>query len=161
MSNQKPYRLLNPLDTLSYPSESIGIDFVGLLPQSKNRNGTYDTITTVICLLTGMAYLLLSRQDYNAWQVAKLMFEQIYKLHGVPKNIISDWDSLFTSVFWKHLHELVGTKLQMSSAYHPQSDGATEKANKTLTQMLCQCVDAKQKDWVSKLPAIEFAINSA
>jgi hypothetical protein len=49
----------------------------------------------------------------------------------------------------------------MSSAYHPQSDGATERANKTLTQMLRQCVDAKQKDWVSKLPVIEFAINSA
>jgi hypothetical protein len=108
-----------------------------------------------------MVHLIPSRQDYKARQVAELMFEQIYKLHGVPKNIISDRDSLFTSVFWKHLHELIGTKLRMSSAYHPQSDGATERANKTLTQMLRQCVDPKQKDWVSKLPAIEFAINSA
>ena len=160
-SNQKPYRLLNPLSIPSHPWESIGVDFVGLLPESKNQDGTYDAITTVICLLTRMVHLIPSRQDYKARQVAELMFEQIYKLHGVPKNIISDCDSLFTSVFWKHLHELVGTKLRMSSAYHPQSDGATERANKTLTQMLRQCVDAKQKDWVSKLPAIEFAINSA
>jgi transposase InsO family protein len=58
------------------------------------------------------------------------MFEQIYKLHGIPKNIISDHDSLFTSIFWKYLHELVGMKLRMSSTYHPQSDGATERANK-------------------------------
>jgi transposase InsO family protein len=106
-----------------------------------------------------MVHLIPSQQDYNAQQVADLMFEQIYKLHGVPKNIISDRDSLFTSVFWKHLHQLVGTKLRMSSAYHPQSDGATERANKTLTQMLCQCMDARQKDWVYKLLAIEFAIN--
>jgi hypothetical protein len=160
-SNQKPYGLLNPLSMPSHPWESIGVDFVGPLPESKNRDGTYDTITTVICLLTRMVHLIPSRQDYKAWQVAELMFEQIYKLHGVPKNIISDRDSLFTSVFWKHLHELVGTKLRMSSAYHPQSDGATERANKTLMQMLRQCVNAKQKDWVSKLPAIEFAINSA
>jgi len=89
------------------------------------------------------------------------MFEHIYKLRGMPENIISDRDSLFTSVFWKRLHELVGTKLRMSSTYHPQSDGATERSNKTLTQMLHQCVDTKQKNWVSKLPAIEFAINSA
>jgi hypothetical protein len=108
-----------------------------------------------------MVHLIPSRQDYKARQVAELMFKQIYKLHGVPKNIISDQDSLFMSVFWKHLHDLVGTKLRMSSVYHPQSDGATERANKTLTQMLHQCVDAKQKNWVSKLPTIEFAINSA
>jgi hypothetical protein len=91
--------------------ESIGVDFVGPLPESKNRDSTYDTITMVICLLTGMVHLIPSRQDYKARQVAELMFEQIYKLHGVPKNIISDRDSLFTSVFWKHLHELVGTRL--------------------------------------------------
>ena len=108
-----------------------------------------------------MVHLVPSRQEYTARQVAELMFEHIYKIHGVPKNIISDQDSLFMSVFWKHLHELVGTKLRMSSVYHPQSDGATERANKTLTQMLRQCVNTKQKDWVSKLPAIEFAINSA
>ena len=160
-SNQKPYGLLNPLSIPSHPWESIGVDFVGPLPESKNRDGSYDSITTVICLLTGMVHLIPSRQDYKARQVTEMMFEQIYKLHSIPKNIISDRDSLFTSEFWKHLHELVGTKLRMSSSYHPQSDGATERANKTLTQMLRQCVNAKQKDWVSKLPAIEFAINSA
>jgi hypothetical protein len=89
------------------------------------------------------------------------MFEEIYKHHGLPKSIVSDRDVLFMSVFWQHLNQLIGTKLKMSSAYHPQTDGATEHANRTVTQMLRQCVDEKQKDWVIKLPAIEFAINSA
>jgi hypothetical protein len=160
-NNQKPYGLLNPLSIPSYPWESIGIDFVGPLPESSNRDGSFDSITVVICLLTAMVHLVPSRTNYNARQLAELMFEEVYKLHGLPKNIISDRDVLFTSVFWDKLHKLLGTKLRMSSAYHPQTDGSTERANRTVTQMLRQCINEKQNDWVSKLPAIEFAINSA
>ena len=160
-SNKKPYGLLNPLEVPTYPWESMGIDFVGPLPESGNRDGMYDSITVVICLLTSMVHLIPSRTNYNATQLAELMFEHVYKLHGLPKNIVSDRDVLFTSVFWSRLHRLIGTKLRMSSAYHPQSDGATERANRTVTQMLRQCIHPNQKDWVTKLPAIEFAINSA
>lgn len=160
-SNQKPYGLLNPLNVPTQPWESIGVDFVGPLPESTNRDGKFDTITVVICLLTSMVHLIPSKSTYNAKQIAELMFEMVYKLHGLPKHIISDRDVLFTSIFWRHLHALIGTKLRMSSAYHPQSDGSTERANRTVTQMLRQCVGDKQTDWVSKLPAIEFAINSA
>ena len=108
-----------------------------------------------------MVHPIPSRTNYNARQLAELMFEEIYKLHGLPKNIISDRDVLFTSTFWGHLHKLLGTKLRMSSAYHPQTDGSAERANRTVTQMLRQCINEKQTDWVAKLPAIEFAINSA
>ena len=160
-SNQKPYGLLNPLSVPSYPWESIGMDFVGPLPESGNRDGLFDSITVVICLLTSMVHLIPSRTNYSASQLAELIFEHIYKLHGLPKNIISDRDVLFTSTFWKQLHRLIGTRLRLSSAYHPQSDGSTERANRTITQMLRQCVNPNQKDWVAKLPAIEFAINSA
>lgn len=162
-TNQKPYGLLNPLTVPTYPWESIGMDFVGPLPESGNRDSVYHLITVVICLLTSMVHLIPSRINYNASQLAELMFEHIYKLHGLPKNIISDRDVLFTSVFWSRLHQLIGTKLRMSSAYHPQSDGATERANRTITQMLIirQCIHPNQRDWVTKLPAIEFAINSA
>ena len=137
------------------------MDFVGPLPESGNRDGFFDSITVVICLLTSMVHLVPSRTNYNASQLAELMFEHIYKLHGLPKHIVSDRDVLFTSTFWKQLHRLIGTKLRLSSAYHPQSDGSTERANQTITQMLRQCVHPNQKDWVAKLPAIEFAINSA
>ena len=160
-TNQKPYGLLNPLPVPTQPWEAIGIDFVGPLPESKNRDGTFDSITVVICLLTAMVHLIPSRITYNARQIAELMFEEIYKLHGLPKHIISDRDVLFTSIFWGHLHKLMGTKLKMSSAYHPETDGSTERANRTVTQMLRQCINEKQTDWVSKLPVIEFAINSA
>ena len=160
-SNQKPYGLLNPLSIPTYPWESIGVDFVGPLPESGNRDGIFDSITVVICLLTSMVHLIPSRINYNATQLAELMFEHVYKMHGLPKNIISDRDVLFTSVFWSRLHNLIGTRLRMSSAYHPQSDGATERANRTVTQMLRQCIHPNQKDWVAHLPAIEFAINSA
>ena len=89
------------------------------------------------------------------------MFKNVYKHHGLPKYIISDRDVLFTSTFWGHLHQLIGSSLKMSSAYHPQTDGSTERVNRTITQMLRQCISSDQKDWVAKLPMIQFAINLA
>ena len=160
-NNQKPYGLLNPLTIPSEPWESIGMDFVGPLPTSNNCDGSFDSITVVICLLTAMVELLPSRINYRAQELAELMFNGVYKHHGLPRTIVSDCDVLFTSTFWGHLHKLVGTKLKMSSAYHPQTDGATEHANRTVTQMLRQCINLDQRDWVIKLPAIQFGINSA
>ena len=115
----------------------------------------------VICLLTSMVHLISSHINYNTSQLAELMFENIYKIHRLPKNIISDRDVLFTSVFWSRLHRLIDSKLHMSSAYHLQTDGSTERANRTVTQMIRQCIHPNQKDWVMKLPTIEFAINLA
>lgn len=160
-SNQKPYGLLNPLPVPSLPWEAIGIDFVGPLPESSDRDGTYDSITVVICLLTAMVHLIPSKTTYTAKEIAELVFAEVYKLHGLPRAIVSDRDVLFTSTFWTRLHQLLGVELRMSSAYHPESDGSTERANRTVTQMLRQCISPKQKDWVSKLPGIEFAINLA
>ena len=160
-SNQKPYGLLNPLTVPSKPWEAIGVDFVGPLPESRNWDGTFDEITTIINLLTGMVHLVPSRQDYKAPDVAELMFSEVYKHHGLPRSIVSDRDVLFTSQFWTHLNKLLGVELRMSSAYHPEYDGSTEHAHRTVGQMLCQCIGPSQKDWVSKLPGIEFAINLA
>ncbi|KAJ8473319.1 hypothetical protein ONZ51_g7961 [Trametes cubensis] len=160
-NNQRPYGELHTLTVPTTPWEVIGIDFVGPLPESKDRDGAYDSIAVVIDHLTGMVHLVPCRTTYTAKQVAELVFAEVYRLHGMPRAIVSDRDSLFTSTFWTHLHRLVGVELRMSSAYHPETDGATERANRTVTQMLRQCVGNTQKDWVSKLPAIEFAINLA
>jgi hypothetical protein len=84
-NNQKPYGLLNPLSVPSYPWESIGMDFVGPLPESGNRDGMFNAITVIICLLTSMVHLIVSRTNYSASQLAELMFEHVYKLHGLPK----------------------------------------------------------------------------
>ncbi|KAJ8481441.1 hypothetical protein ONZ45_g15313 [Pleurotus djamor] len=120
----------------SYPWEAIGVDFIGPLPESSDRDATYDSITVVIDLLTAMVHLVPSRTTYTARNIAELIFGEVYKLHGLPRRI-----------------------LNMSSAYHPESDGSTERANRTVTQMIRSCIHPSQRDWVSKLPAIEFAIN--
>ena len=157
----KVHGKLKTMLVLTYPWQYIGIDFVGPLPESTNCTGDYDMICVIIDLLTSMVHLVPTRQTYRAIDIAELMFEHVYKLHGIPERIISDRDSLFTSKFWKRLHHLVGTQLRMSSVFHLQTDGATERANRTVTQMIRQCVRPDQKDWTIKLPAVEFAINSA
>jgi transposase InsO family protein len=157
----KPYGLLKTLEIASRPWQSIGIDFVGPLPSSTNRHGSFDMICVIIDHLTCLVHLVPTDQRYRAKHIAEVIFDSVYKLHGLPERIVSDRDSLFTSVFWSNLHKLIGVNLKMSTAYHPQTDGATERANKTMVQMLRQCVSPDQKDWVMKLPAIEFAMNSA
>ncbi|KAJ3554430.1 hypothetical protein NP233_g12425 [Leucocoprinus birnbaumii] len=160
-SNQAPYGKLQTLDVPSRPWETIGIDFVGPLPESENLNGKFDMLMVIIDHLTSMVHLTPTKQTYRAKDIAEVIFDRVYKHHGMPSHIVSDRDSLFTSTFWKVLNDLAGIELRMSSAFHPQTDGATERANRTITQMLRQCVVPHQRDWVSKLPAIEFAINSA
>ena len=146
--NQKPYGLLNPLAVPTDMWEVIGIDFVGLLPESDDCDGLYNAITTVIDLLTRMVHLIPSRINYNANQVAELVFSEVYCLHGLPKRIISDRDVLFTSRFWQRLNQLIGVKTHMSTAYHPESDGATECVNWTITQMICSCISEDQTNRV-------------
>ena len=143
-TNQKPYGLLNPLSIPSKPWESIGIDFVGPLPLLKNQDGESNSITIIIDLLTVMVHLVPSRITYNARETTKLVFAEVYKLHGLPKLIISDQDMLFTSAFWTHLNKMIGMNQRMSSTYHPQSDGATECANRTIRQMLRSCISSTQ-----------------
>ncbi len=158
-NNQRLYGMLHPLKPPTYPWETIRIDFMDFLLESKDRDGAYDMLTVIINHLTGMVHLVLSHMNYKAKEVAELVFSEVYKYHGLPKKIVSDRDTLFTSIFWSHLHALIGTKLKMSSAYHPKTDGLTEQSNRTVGAMLRQCISVDQKDWVSRLPAIEFAIN--
>ena len=135
-SNQHPYGLLNPLDIPSRPWESIGIDFIGPLPLSKDRNGEYNSITVVIDCLTGMVHLVPGRINYTAKEVAELVFAEVYKHHGLPKSIVSDRDALLTSTFWTCLKQLIGVEQHLSSTYHPQTDGSTERVNHTIGHML-------------------------
>ena len=158
---EKPRGLLKTMPVPTRPWQYIRIDFMGSLPESTNRNGTYDMICVIIDLLTAMVHLVPTLQMYKATDIAEVIFDTVYKLHGLPERIISDRDSLFTSHFWRKLHALLDVQLRLSSTFHPQTDGATERANRTMTQMLRQCISPKQKDWVLKLPAIEFAMNSA
>lgn len=159
--NHKPYGLLHTLEVPTEPWQVIGVDFVGPLPESETLNGKHDMIMMIICHLTSMVHLVATKQTYRARDIAEVMFDRVYKLHGMPRAIVSDRDTLFTSTFWDKLNELTGIQLRMSTSFHPQSDGASERANRTMNQMLRMCVSEDQKDWASKLPNIEFAMNSA
>ena len=134
--NQKPYGLLNLLSVPSMLWDAIGVDFVRPLPESKDRDGSYNSIMVIIDLLTTMIHLVPSRMMYTAKDIAELMFAEVYKLHGLPRTIVSDRDILFMSLFWMHLNKLMGVKQRMSSTYHPETDGSTKRANRMIGQML-------------------------
>ena len=93
-----------------------------------------------------------------AEQLARLFFKEWYCKNSLPLDIVSDHDKLFVSHFWKALHKLTGIKLKMSSAYHPQSDGASERTNKTVIQCIQFAVEQDQQGWVQVLPKVRFDI---
>ena len=95
-----------------------------------------------------------------AKEVAWLFLKEVVRLHGVPKSIVSDCDTKFMSMFWHELHKLMGTKLLMSTAFHPQTDGTTEWANHSIGQILRMIIHDDQRDWEAKCPMVEFVLNS-
>jgi hypothetical protein len=98
--------------------------------------------------------------NMNAREMANLFFDNWYCENGLPMNIVSDRDKLFTSKFWRVLNRLTGVKLKMSTAYHPQTDGASERTNKTVDQALRYFVDRRQTGWVNALPRVRFNLMS-
>ena len=96
--------------------------------------------------------------NINAEDLALLFFNHWYCENGLPKDIISDQDKLFVSKFWRALHKLTGVKLKLSSAYHPETDGSSERSNKTINQCIRYHVRRNQKGWVRTLPQIRFDI---
>ena len=90
-----------------------------------------------------------------------LILKEVIRLHGIPGSIMSDRDTKFTSIFWKELDRLKGSKLLMSTTFHPQTDGVMGRAIRSIAQILRTVVANDQKDWSSKCPMVEFAINSS
>ncbi|QRW23678.1 Pol polyprotein/retrotransposon [Rhizoctonia solani] len=153
--------LLTPLDPAREPWECVQIDFVGPLPESENLNGKWDMLCVIIDQATSMARLVPTKQTYKARDMAEVIFDNIYKLHGIPRAIVSDWDKLFDSRFWRELCQLTRTELRMSSGYHPETDGLTERSHKTLFQIIRQAIEGKQNEWVKHIPSVEYAMNLA
>src|SRR5882762_3610459 len=131
------------------------MDFIGPFPKLKG----YDYLWVVICRLTSMVHLTPMKTTIKASELASLYVKEIVCLHGLPDTIVSDRDSKFTSKFWSEVHRILGTKLLMSTTFHPQTDGASERVNRSVGQILQTVIRPDQSDWVDQLPMTEFAIN--
>jgi hypothetical protein len=121
-----PTGLLQPLLILEPKWESISMDFITGLPNAQGK----DCIFVVVDHLTKFAHFFAISMNYSASQVADLFFREVFRLHGLPKMILSDRDSRFMSTFWQELFQIVGTKLTPNICYHPQTDGQTKIVHK-------------------------------
>ena len=153
--NSKLTGLLHSLPIPDRPWQSIKLDFMGPLPKSNN----FDYLLVLMGQLTSQVHLMPTTTTVTARGVMWLILKEVVRLHGIPESIVSDRDTKFTSIFWKELHRLMGSKLFMSTAFHPQTEGATERANRSIAQILCTVVSNDQRDWSDKCLMVEFAIN--
>jgi hypothetical protein len=128
------------------------MDFITGLPNSCG----FSVIIVVIDRLTKYSHFVAQKTDYTSRSVAEAFMSQIVKLHGVPKSIVSDRDKVFTSSFWKNLFKLQGTSLNMSTAYHPQTDGQSEALNKCLEMYLRCFTFQNPKGWYKLLPLAKY-----
>ncbi|GJX25744.1 putative reverse transcriptase domain-containing protein [Tanacetum coccineum] len=138
--------------------ERITMDFITKLPKTSNG---HDTIWVIVDRLTKSAHFIPTRETDSMETLTRLYIKEIVSRHGVPISIISDRDSHFTSRFWQSLQSALGTQLDMSTAYHPETDGQSERTIQTLEDMLRACVIDFGKGWEKHLPLVEFSYNNS
>jgi hypothetical protein len=156
-SSQRPAGKLHPLPLPTKPWDSIGMDFVGPFPESKEFNYLW----VIICRMMSMVHLVPVTINVTATELSWKYLREVVRLHGLPSSIVSNRDSKFTSRWWKELQRILGAKLLMSTSFHPQSDSQSERAIRNVTQILRAVVRPDQRDWVDKIDMVEFAINSS
>jgi hypothetical protein len=152
-----PYGLLHPLPVPAAPWTDISMDWITDLPSSSG----FDCILVVKCRLTKMAHFIPVLKTATSEDTANSFIRDIFRLHGFPLSIVSDRDPKFTSRFWKRFMQLLGVNLNLSSAFHPQTDGSTEVINQVIEQYLRVFCSYQQDDWCSLLPTCEFAYNNS
>ncbi|GKC12478.1 putative reverse transcriptase domain-containing protein, partial [Tanacetum coccineum] len=138
--------------------EGITMDFVTKLPRTSSG---YDTIWVIVDWLTKSTHFLPMREDYKMDRLARLYLNEIVARHGMPISIISDHDSRFTSRFWQSMQEALGTRLDISTTYHSQTDGQSERTIQTLEDMLRAYVLDLGGSWDFHLPLVEFSYNNS
>lgn len=161
-NRSKPHRrghaAVHPLPVPSYPWEIVGVDYVTCLP--KSGKSAYTAVMIMVDHLTKMAHFVPCHDDITAEESAELFVHHCYRLHGVPRTLVSDRDPKFISAFWQSFWRKLNTKLNMSTARRPQTDGLTERVNQTMQSLLrCYCAEAGY-DWFDQLDMIEFQYNS-
>ncbi|KAG8482764.1 hypothetical protein CXB51_024175 [Gossypium anomalum] len=156
--HQLPSEFLQPVKIPLWKWERVTIDFVTGLPLTLSKK---DSIWVIVDRLTKSAHFIPVRIDFSLRKLAKLCMAEIVRLHGVPVSIISDRDPRFTSRFWQKLHQALGTRLNFSMAFHPQTDGQSERVIQILKDMLRGCVIDFRGSWEDYLPLAEFAYNNS
>ncbi|GJU91085.1 reverse transcriptase domain-containing protein [Tanacetum coccineum] len=156
--HQRPSGLLQQPEIPEWKWDKITMDFITKLPRSKNG---HDTIWVIVDRLTKSAHFLAIREDYSTERLARIYIDEIVARHGVPVSIISDRDGRFTSRCWQTVQKALGTRLDMSTAYHPQTDGQSERTIQTLEDMLRACVIDFGGSWDVHLSLAEFSYNNS
>jgi hypothetical protein len=157
VGQKKPAGLLQLLIP-NEPWESINMDFIMALPQN---HGQFDAILVIVDRLSKQAHFVSTYSKVDAPRVATLFYKEVYHLYRLPQSIISDRDIRFTSHFWQSLFQIVGIKFNMSTGFHPQTDGQTEHVNRVLEELIRAYVAINQTNWVDCLPTAEFTYNYA
>jgi hypothetical protein len=150
--------LLQPLQVPEWKWEEIAMDFTVGLPRTQSG---YDSIWVIVDRLTKVAHFIPVKTTYSGPQLAELYMSRIVCLHGVPKKIVPNRGTQFTLRFWERLHEALDTQLHFSSAYHPQTDGQTERVNQILEDMMRACALQYGRSWDKSLPYAEFSYNNS
>jgi hypothetical protein len=149
--------LLSPLQPPDGAWQAISMDFVEGLPTSQG----YNCILVVVDRFTKYSHFIPLKHPFTASYVAKEFMDKVVKLHCIPVSIVSDRDKVFTSNFWRELFHILDTELQMSSAYHPQTDGQTERTNQCLEMYLRCAIHDQPKKWSQWLPLAELWFNTS
>ena len=134
------------------------MDFIVGFPVTARR---HDSIFVVVDTLTKSDHFIPMRTTYQEPDIARVFISEIVRLYGMPKRIISNQGSVVTRRFWTSFQEALGTQLNFSTTYHPETDGQTEQTNQNLEDMLCMYVMDQQKCWEEFLPLVEFAYNNS
>ncbi|KAJ1597147.1 hypothetical protein NDA14_007187 [Ustilago hordei] len=157
----RPYGLLQPLATPDRPWGSISLDFIEGLPTSKKYDSkTYDSILVIVDRLTKFAILAPTHKTVTAKQTAVLLYGHMVRLFGYPDHMVSDRGRQFISGAWKAFAEQMGVKHSLSTAYHPQTDGQTERVNQVIEQYLRMYCNYEQNDWANLLDTAAFVYNN-
>ncbi|GKA56368.1 putative reverse transcriptase domain-containing protein [Tanacetum coccineum] len=156
--HQKPSGLLVQPEIPQWKWDNITMDFITKLPRTSSG---YDTIWVIVDRLTKSAHFLPMRENDSMDKLTRLYLKEVVTRHGIPVSIICDRDGRFTSNFWRSFQKALGTRLDMSTAYHPQTDGQSERTIQTLEDMLRACVIDFGNGWDRHLPLIEFSYNNS
>ena len=134
------------------------MDFVTHLPRTPQG---HDAVWVIVDRLTKSAHFLAVRMTFTLERFCRLYIREIVQLHGVPVSIVSDRDSRFMTHFWKSFQKAMGTRLTMSTTFHPQTDGQSKRTIQVLEDMLRACVLDHKGSWEEHLPLVEFAYNNS